>query len=649
MSQHDLEQIAQLLFLSIAAVMVLILCSCSAGRSSFEKGLELERQGQFEAAMQQYAEALKHEPDTAEYRLKLLSVRSTAAAERARKGDARMAAADYTGAAVEYQAAAMLDPGISRYGELSARAAEQQNARAAWQEGLEAERLGKTAEAARLFGEALALDAGNPQYQAAVDRVASKQAPHLKRYELKVRSNSRFTLRFREARIRELFKAISQLSGISFIFDDEVKELPVTINLTNATFEQALELLTSMNRLGFKVLNEWTVLLYPRTPEKVKQYEELVVRTFQLRYLDAKKAINLIRNLLQVRKLQLNEEGNTLVLRDTAEMAEVVGKILEANDFPESEVVLDVEVVEVNSKNVQDLGLLLSDYSVSLGAFSPAGKPLSSSLTTKSDAPTPVDVTQLIKAFSIKGFGGYVTVPSAQYNLGKTLTRGNILSNPKIRVRNQEKARFSVGQRVPVQTTTTTGTIASTNVQYVDVGIKLNAEPTIQLSREVVVKLALEVSSVLGKETSVTDGTTLLTIGTRNLDTVLSLKDGETVIIGGLIQNSDTDSKNKVFLLGDLPLLGDFLSNNSTTKEKNELLLAITPRLVRGSSLRAPALAVFTSGQEDVPSLQRPFAAFAVPAGEQEPEPQPAASQPLPTSPVPPPEKPAATNQGPAP
>lgn len=645
MYRYELEQISQLLFLSIAAAMVLILSGCSAGRSSFEKGLELERQGQFEAAMHQYAEALKSGPDTPEYRFKLLSVRSTAAQERGRKGDARLAAADYTGAAVEYQAAAMLDPGIARYGELAVRAAEQQNARTAWQEGVEAERLGKSAEAARLFTEALAMDAGNPQYQAAVERVASKQIPRLKRYELKVRSNSRFTLRFREARIRELFKAITQLSGISFIFDEDVKELPVTINLTNANFEQALELLTSMNRLGFKVLNEWTILLYPRTPEKVKQYEELVVRTFQLRYLDAKKAINLIRNLLQVKKLQLNEEGNTLVLRDTVEMAEVVGKILEANDFPESEVVLDVEVVEINNKNVQDLGLLLSDYSVSLGAFSPAGKPLSSSLTTKSDAPIPMDVTQLIKAFSIKGFGGYVTVPSAQYNLGKTLTRGNILSNPKIRVRNQEKARFSVGQRVPVQTTTTTGTIASTNVQYVDVGIKLNAEPTIQLSREVVVKLTLEVSSVLGKETSVTDGTTLLTIGTRNLDTVLSLKDGETVIIGGLIQNSDTDSKNKVFLLGDLPLLGDLLSNNSATKEKNELLLAITPRLVRGSSLRAPSLAVFTSGQEDMPSLQRPFAAFAVPAGEQEQEPQPVPSQ----MPVTPPEKPAAADKGPAP
>jgi len=610
MNIGDMQRIGQLLFLSVAVAMVLAMHGCTASRQSFQEGQTLEHKGLFEDAMLRYAEAMYAEPDAAEYRIRFLATRTAAARARARAGDEKFAAGNYAQALTEYQAASLLEQGTKRYGELAAQAARLLNAQTAWQEGVEAERLKKTGEAARAFARALELDPENPQYQAAAERVAALKKSPLKRYELQLRSNSRFTLKFKEARIKDVFAIVSQLSGISFVFDDSLKDLPVSINLTNATFDQVFELLTGMQRLGHKLLNERTIMIYPKTPEKVKQYEEMVVRTYQLHYMDAKKAINLVRNLLQVRKLQINEEANTLILRDTLEVAGVVGKILEANDFPEPEVILDVEVVEVNDKKSHDLGLLLSNYAVSLGGFSPGGKLLSPSLLTSADAPTPVDVSQLVKAFAIKGFGGYVTVPNAQYNIGKTLAKGNILSNPKIRVRNREKAKFNVGQRVPIQTTTTTGTIASTNVQYIDVGIKLNAEPSIQLSNEVVVKLALEVSSVISKETSKTDGTTLLTIGTRNLDTVLSIKDGETVIIGGLISNSDTDSTTKIFLLGDLPLLGPLLSNNSKSKEKNELLLAITPRLVRGVAVHSPSVSIFESGREDEPALSQPYVSF---------------------------------------
>lgn len=613
MNIGDMQRIGQFLFLSVAVAMVLAMHGCTASRQTFDDAQALEQKGLFEDAMLRYAEAMHADPDAPEYRIRFLSTRASAARVRARAGDQQFAAGNYPQALAEYQAASLLEQGTKRYGEQAVQAARLMNAQTAWQEGVEAERLKKTGEAARAFALALELDPENPQYQAAAERVAALKKSPLKRYELQLRSNTRFTLKFNEARIKDVFAIISQLSGISFVFDDSLIDMPVSINLTNATFHQAFEILTGMQRLGHKLLNEQTILIYPKNAEKMKQYEDMVVRTYQLHYMDAKKAINIVRNLLQVRKLQINEEANTLILRDTVEVAAVVEKILEANDFPEPEVILDVEVVEVIDKNSHDLGLLLSNYAVSLGGFSPEGKLLSPSLLTSADSPLPVDVSQLIKAFSIKGFGGYVTIPNAQYNFGKTLAKGNILSNPKIRVRNKEKAKFNVGQRVPIQTTTTTGTIASTNVQYIDVGIKLNAEPNIQLSNEVIVRLALEVSTVISKETSKTDGTTLLTIGTRNLDTVLTLKDGETVIIGGLISNSKTDSTTKIFLLGDLPLLGPLLSNNSETKEKNELLLAITPRLVRGVTVHSPTVSIFESGREDEPALSQPYTSFKQP------------------------------------
>ncbi|HOP40197.1 MAG TPA: hypothetical protein PLI53_04065, partial [Geobacteraceae bacterium] len=169
-----------------------------------------------------------------------------------------------------------------------------------------------------------------------------------------------------------------------------------------------------------------------------------------------------------------------------------------------------------------------------------------------------------------------------------------------------EKAKFNIGTRVPITTTTTNGTATgySVNVQYVDVGVKVDAEPIIQRNNDINIKLSLEVSSIVGKEKLGDGTTTVVTIGTRNLQTVLSLKDGETSVIGGLIARTNTDSKTKLFLLGDIPLIGPLLSGNDTSKDKTELVLAITPRLVRGVTVAPNNMAAFMSGKEDHPSLQ---------------------------------------------
>ncbi len=596
----------------LMAVIIAVLTGCATGQRHFESGQELEEQGRFEEAMFQYAEAVKANPDSARYRLHFLTSRDRAAQDYDQKGNALYAAASYKDAVTAYQTASGLGGGIARYDQKAERAIRMRDAQAAWQEGQTLEHAKRLREAARAYATALELNPKNPVFFKDAQRVAALRKSPLDHYELKLRSTAPFSLRFQNASLKEVFSVVTQLSGITFIFDEAVKEQPVTIQLENATFYQSLELLTSMYRLGHKNLNETTVIIYPRTADKIKQYEDMVIRTYTLNYLDAKKAVNLLHSLLQVRKLSINEDSNALILRDTPEVASVVEKILEANDVPEPEVVLEVEVVEFNDKDTKNVGLLLSNYSVTTGAFTPDSKLLSPYLYQPSTPSVPVDSTQLLRAFSIKNFGGYVTVPNATYNFGKTLGRGEILSNPKLRVKNKEKAKFTVGQRVPIQTTSSTGTITSSNVQYVDVGIKMNAEPTIMLSDEVSVRLGLEVSSVVSKETSKTDGTTLLTIGTRNLDTVLSLKDGETVIIGGLIQNSDTSDKSKVFLLGDLPLIGPFISNTNNSHEKNELLLAITPRLVRRVTVLPPATASFLSGKEDAPALADSYASFAL-------------------------------------
>jgi len=427
-----------------------------------------------------------------------------------------------------------------------------------------------------------------------------------------------------------VFNIISQLSGINFVFDESLKESNVTIYLENATFQQALDIITGMQKLGRKTLNESTIIIFARTPDKLKQYEELYVQTFFLNKLDAKKAVNLIRTMLQVKKIYVNEEMNTLVIRDTLDVIEVARRILDANDVPDAEVVLEVEVIELSKKNGEAFGLGLSKYAVGINTLSPSGQFLSDSFSTTTPVATPVAGTttpaatvatsttsQLLNLFRWGDYRSYITVPNATFNFAKTLGNAETLSNPKIRVKNREKAKFNVGTRVPITTTSSSGTGSfNVNVQYVDVGVKVNAEPTIQLNNDINIKLGLEVSSILSTAKVGSDGnTTVATIGTRNLDTVLSLKDGETSVIGGLIQDTKNKQSDKVFLLGDIPIIGQLFTNQNNSGDKTELILAITPRIVRGITVSDPETASFWSGVEDDPSISKHYASFV-----QEPE-----------------------------
>lgn len=600
----------------------LLLAGCSAGTKAFSKGEEYETEGRFEDAMYSYAEAFRNDPTINEYRLRFLKVREKAAEQRFKLGDALAKKGNYIEALPEFQAAHGIDPTQGRFKQHLDSTTLLKDAQIAFNEGRDFEKANKLKDAYRLYNRALELSPKNKEYQEAISRVTGMRKSKLDGQELSLKSTKPITLKFKDAKMKDVFNILTQLSGINFIFDEGVKDTPVSIYLENASFQQAFDLLTNMNKLAKKVLNETTVIVYSRTPEKIKQYEDMTLRTFHLNYMDAKKAINLIRTMIQVKKAYVNEDSNSIVVRDSADIVEVVEKILDANDMPEAEVVLDVEVIEMSDKNAQNVGLLLSNYNVQLGAYTPNNQLMATSLTSATTTPssttgttttnTNATIENLLRVFTLKGYGGFVTVPNATYNLGKTLAKGEVLSNPKIRVKNKEKSKFNVGTRVPITTTTLNGTLSQVNVQYVDVGVKVNAEPTIQLNNEITIKLSLEVSSILTKEKigDASSLTTVVTIGTRNIETVLSLKDGETSIIGGLIQNTSNNDKTKIFLLGDIPLIGPLLSNHNSSKDKTELLLAITPRLVRGVSVPLPGLASFVSGKEDDPSLARPLASF---------------------------------------
>lgn len=613
-----------------------MLAGCAGGLTTFNQAQKLERQGKLDEAVLKYAEISAAHPDVSEYRVCFLKTSEKAARVHFKKGEEYLAGQKYDDALREYQTAYTLDPSLERASQMIDQATKLRNSSGFLKEGEEFEKNRKMREALTAYKKALEFDPGNSEAKEAVERLIKSRKSKLDGYELNLKSTKPITLKFRDAKIKEVFNILSQLSGINFVFDEGMKDQNITVFLENATFQQALEILTGMNKLGKKVLNESTIIVYPKTPEKSKQYEELMVQTFQLNKLDAKKAVNLVRTMLPAKKIYVNEDMNALVIRDTPEAIEVVRKILEANDIPDAELVLDVEVMEITKSNADNLGLVLSKYAVS-GQLYKGTTPLSDTLggTTVSTGTTPVTTTTVanfVQAFSWGSYAGFMTVPSATYNFAKTLANGQTLANPRIRVKNREKSKFNVGTRVPITSTSSpTGGGTMVNVQYIDVGVKVNAEPTIQLNDDINIKLSLEVSSVINRQTvgDASSLTTVVTIGTRNLDTVLSLKDGETSIIGGLIQDNKSDSKQTFSILGDIPILGPLLTGTNKTNDKTELILAITPHIVRAITAPDADVASFWSGKEDEPSVANPYASFV-----QEPEipsPQPAA----PASPTP--------------
>src|SRR6266702_924253 len=567
--------------LSLVLCFLTVLAGCAAGRTAFDKGEKFESAGDLDQAVLKYAEAATANPEIKEYRLRFLKASEVASRLHIDRADNFLSEKKYDDALREYHTAFALDQSQARAKQQMNILAKLRSSQAFLNEGEEFEKGHKNREALRSYQKALDLNSANKEAKEGIERMLKTTKPKLDGYELNLKSKKPITLKFKDAKIKDVFNIITQLSGINFVFDEGIKDTNFSIYLENATFYQALDVITELNKMGKKVLNETTVIIYPKNQEKSKQYEDLYLQTFYLNKIDAKKAVNLLRTMMQIKKIYVNEELNAIIIRDTPAVVELAGKILEANDIPDAEVVLEVEVIELTKSNADNLGLLLSKYSIATQGFNNGtafSDSLSTTTTSSGTTTTTAGPSNLLQMFAWRQFSGFLTVPNATFNFAKTLANSETLANPRIRVKNREKAKFNAGTRIPITTTSSpTGGGVSVNVQYVDVGVKLNAEPTVQLNDEISIKLGLEVSTAGAPQTVGGTGsaTTVVTIGTRNLDTVLSLRDGETSIIGGLIQDSKSKSSQKISLLGDIPLIGPLFAGHDVKNDKTEIVLAI--------------------------------------------------------------------------
>lgn len=551
-------------------------------------------EGKIEAGLAKLEEAVRLEPGNAEYRIAYATRRASIinrfnlAAESARR-EGRLSDAEKA-----YRQVQVLDP-------------ENQMAR----QGLEAlvkERRHRqiVAEADALFKKGAAADLAdaleklrpvlseNPQQKDALNLKARIDEARAKEARPEARLAAAFrkpiSLAFRDASLKAVLEVVAKVSGLNFFYDKDIRpDLKVTVFAKNTTIEDALRLILVTNQLEQKLLNENSVLIYPNTPQKLKDYQTLAVRSFYLTNADVKAVSNTIKTIVKTKDLVIDERLGIIIMRDTPEAIRMAERIVALQDISDPEVMLDVEVLEVKRTRLMELGvnwpnqLTLSPLQFSGGM-----------LTINDLKNLTGDTTQ-------------ATIGNLVINARKEDQDSNILANPRIRVRNKEKAKVQVGDRVPLITTTSTSTgFVSESVNYVDVGLKLEVEPHIYLDEEVAIKVNLEVSNLV-REIQSKSGTLSYQIGTRGANTVLRLKDGETQILAGLISDEDRSSSNKVPLLGDLPIAGRLFGSQKDDDQRSEILLSITPHVVR--SIRRPdmQIAEFESGTESsigVPTLR---------------------------------------------
>ena len=393
------------------------------------------------------------------------------------------------------------------------------------------------------------------------------------------------TLELKDVDIRSVLAILTQTSGISFVLDKDVSpDLRTTIYARNTTVADALNLILQTSQLDKKILNDTTLLVYPANDEKRKRYDDLVVRSYYLNSADPKKVQEMLRAVVAPKSIYVDERLKMLVVRDTESVQDTILRLIDLYDIASPEVILEVEVLEVNSNDLLNLGVQFPT-SVSASLVGPAGIPAS------------LTVDQL-KGLNKNSFPLTFPDPFAVLNLRQTSGSTHTLANPRIRVLNREKASVMIGDKVPVITSTVNqnSNAITESISYLDVGLKLEVEPEIHIDNDVTMHVSLEVSNIIKEVRSSATGLLAYQIGTRNANTVLRLHDGETQVLAGLIKTDSQESGTHIPGIGKIPVLGRLFSNTSDTNARSEIVLLITPHVTRSLAVPGSYAQGFPSG-----------------------------------------------------
>lgn len=530
--------------LGLLACCIVIATGCAT--TALHQADQLSRTGDIEGAYQLLHRALKDDPHNAALRTAQVRARDRVVVRALAVADLALASGRSSEALQILDRIRTIDPGNPRLSALEAAVAAEQRARAETPARRQAARKAPV-ESAPLAGAAL---------------------------------RKLVTLEFRDAPLRTVFESLARSSSVNFVFDKDVRpDTRVTVFLRDVALEDAIRVILATQQLDHKLLNESTVMVYPNTPLKQREHQELITRSFYLTNTTATQALALVRTMAKTRDLHADERLNALVVRDTPEVVQLVERLVSTVDLPDPEVMLAIEVLEVASDGLDSLGL-------SWPATIQYGIPNAGGQLPLGDR---------------AAFRGSVLNPAVVATLRAQVGSTNLLANPTIRARNREKAKVQIGEKYPVFTTTSTANVGlSASVSYLDVGLKLEVEPSVQLDGEVTIRVALEVSNLL-REVVGPAGSIAYEVGTRLTTTSLRLRDGQTQVLAGLINDEDRKRATGVPGLSTLPLVGRLFGVHDDGRKKTEIVMLITPRVVRNLHPPSAFDATLPSGTEASP------------------------------------------------
>ncbi len=585
----------------VGLIATLLVCgSCATDTYKYlQQGHQYAAAGDWDNSVRFFQKAYEEDPDHTEIKLMLKRSKFEASQMHMAKGESYLAQELFNEAINEFRISMAMNPANTKAAEKEETARRRMDARHYFKQGQNFLKTRKFIPARQAFAKAVELDPEYEPAQRALNYYRDKSVDN-GTYKINGQSDAPVSFKFKNTPIINVFEVLTKLSGINFIFDRDVQNNKVTMFMTDVSFDRFVDVLLRANDLNSVIVNDKTMIIYPDTPQKAKEYQDLQIKTFYLSNLEAKQAVGLLSKILKSKDIIANENANAVVIRGSREVIQIAGKVLEANDGTPAEVLLDVEFLEVTRTLQENIGLTFSE-SLTFGIGE-----------SSDDVSDDTDFVSNISLYALKRISDkniILSTPSATLNLLKNDGDTRLLAKPKIRVKNGEKASILLGERVPLRVNrrvdSNTGDVTS-DFQYTDVGVKLEALPVINMHDEVTLKLTLEVSA-LGENLSADPNDPQIPILTRNAQSVLTLRDSETVIIGGLINDTEQRSLRKLPGVGDFPAIGSLFSNRDDEETKRDVLMVITPVVIRSQEIPGTEATEVWSGSEDRWSLEAPY------------------------------------------
>ncbi len=552
----------------LPALLCLLITGCAADRYRTD-GLNLIRNGQAEEGLSLLAKAHQADLGNASVYKEFLVQRDSITNRIMQEGNRERSEMRWDAALQQYNRVLGLDPGHPTARQAIETVAQERRQIERLDEATGLLKKGDIEAANMLIGRVLIESPANARALKLRRQILDAAPPEsFNGGSLNLKGRKPVTLQFRDANLRMVMEAISKTTNLNIIFDKDVKsDLKVTIFVRDTPVEEAIDLILMQTQTTKRIMSENSFLIYPDTAAKARDYAELKIRRFSLINADPKQVLNMVKTMTKTKDTFIDEKTNALIIRDTPQVIRMVEKLIESMDQPEPEVMLEVDVMEITRDRLQSLGVQLpTSFGVSTNAM------------------------KLTDFKTSKNANTNLTGLAVSVQAQKTDADINDLATPRIRVRNKEKAKFLVGDRLPqvstaaVPSSNSSTPVYNTTVQYVEVGLKIEVEPTIYSDGEVAIKVNLEVSTNSGQNTDAAkNGTIAYTISTRSVSTVLRLKDGQTEIIGGLIQDQDRANATRIPGVGDVPILGRLFGIQTDAKNKTEIVMSITPRIVRNN------------------------------------------------------------------